>query len=323
MIKSILKDYPRLNFSVLPVPIYKLEKLSKHLSVNLYCMRDDLTGFAFGGNKSRKLDFLIADALKNKCDTLIGIGANQSNFCRITAAAGKVAKMDVHLVLTGNKPEKPTGNLLVDHLFGANIHYINSDDEGVINQYADELATKLTTNGKKVYKMPPGGSTPIGILGYVRAFSHIINFSRQKKIFFDSIIHASGTGGTQTGLVIGKNIVTGWVKNIRGICVSRNKESMCERVKNMCHETAKILDIQYNTEDIQLDDNYLGEGYGIKTKDAQDAIELFAQTEGILLDNVYTGKAAAALIDYARNKNYRNNKNILFIHTGGNIELFA
>jgi len=320
-IKKILEKFPKLNMSIVPTPILKLDKISNECETNIYCMRDDLTGFAFGGNKTRKLDYLIANALNQNKDTLIGIGANQSNFCRIVTAAGIINGMDVHLVLAGEKPGQPTGNLLIDHLFGAKIHHIDTDDDNVIINEANLLERKLIEQGKKVYNIPFGGSIPTGILGYVEAFDEILTFSRQTNTNFSTIIHASGSGGTQSGLVVGQAI-SGWPGKIIGMSVGKDEQLLSGIVFDLASETAKLLGVEVERELIKVDDSYVGEAYGAKTEQGEQAIKLFAQKEGILLDNVYTGKAVSGLLDYASRGLFKKSENILFIHTGGNIQLF-
>ena len=316
-----LKQFPRLNFSILPTPIHKLERLSEMLGSNLYCKRDDLTGFAMGGNKTRKLDFLIAEALEQGNDTIVGVGANQSNFCRMAAGCGVAAGFDVHLVLGGKKPDKDTGNLLLDKMFGAAIHHVDTKDWDAWEDSAMELKNQLEAQGKKVYYLPVGGSTPTGALGYVAAMAEIVEQSKNMGIEFQTLIHASSSAGTQTGLIVGK-AVSGWTGNITGIGVAKNKYKLEQEIKSLADQTARLLGVEYKPSDIFVDDSYLGEEYSARTKKGTEAIELFARKEGIILDHVYSGKAAAAMIDYARNGQFGRNENILFIHTGGNIEIF-
>jgi D-cysteine desulfhydrase len=321
MITNILKRYPKLNLSVTPTPIQKLGALSGKFKTNIYCMRDDLTGFAFGGNKTRKLDYLMADAKQKGKDTIIGIGANQSNFCRMATAAATVNGMETHLVLAGNEPETPTGNLLVDHLFGAIIHHTDTENVEVLTERAAELEKQLKTQGKRVYNMPSGGSTPIGILGYVSAFDEILEFQRKQGILFDAIFFASGSGGTQAGLVLGQQL-TNWKGKIIGINVGFAKEQMEYIVEGHVKSTANMIAKEIVPNEIIVDANFIGDAYGVKTNGGKEAIELFAKSEGILLDYVYTGKAAAGMIEYLRSGKINRSENILFIHTGGNIELF-
>lgn len=320
-IADLLNKFTKLNSSILPSPIYKLNKLSNYLSKNIYCLRDDLTGFALGGNKTRKLDYLIADAIQKKADTLIAIGANQSNFCRMAAGYGKQNGLEVHLVLAGEKPSKITGNLLLDYLFETNIYHIDTENYEYVYQKAKELELKLNKKGKNVYFLPMGGSTPIGILGYVKAFDEIMTYSEKQNISFSNIIFASGSGGTQAGLVIGKAL-SSWTGEIIGISAGKATDKLFNVVTNMCSETIKEFGLKVNTIDVKIDDAYLGVKYGARTKEATEAIKIFAQLEGLILDEVYTGKAAAGLIDYARKSKFNLIDNILFIHTGGFVQLF-
>ncbi len=321
MINTILEKIPQFNLSILPTPIHKLEKLSALYKKNIYCLRDDMTGFAFGGNKTRKLDFLLADAAKNGYDTLIGVGANQSNFCRLTAAAGKTQGFEVHLLLSGQKPEKPSANLLLNHLFGATVHHTEAFENEPVELESLELEKELVAKGKKVYRMPLGGSTPLGSLGYLKAFEEIINYSKTNNIQFDNIFLASGSGGTQAGLVLGK-IFTKWAGNIHGISVGRAADELKVVVAELVKGAANLINIESNPVSIEVNQDFMGGRYGAYTKKAEKAIQLFAEKEGILLDNVYTGKAAAGMISYLDSGKLYNSENILFIHTGGNIELF-
>lgn len=168
-----LTRFPRMNFSLLPTPLHRLERLSAGLGVNLWCKRDDLTGFAMGGNKTRKLDFLIAEAVAARQDTLIAVGANQSNFCRMAAGCGVAAGLQVHLVLGGRRPEAPTGNLRLDQLFGVTIHHIDSADWDTWEREAAVLERQLAGQGRRVCRLPVGGSTPEGALGYVAGLAEI------------------------------------------------------------------------------------------------------------------------------------------------------
>ncbi len=200
-----MKAINKLQYSILPTPLHKLENLSKRFKTNIYCKRDDLTGFAFGGNKTRKLDYLIYEAIQNGANTIIAVGAYQSNFCRIAAAYGAATGLEVRLVLGGVKPERATGNLLLDNLFGAQIHDVESYEWDDWEKEADILTKKLERSGKKVYKMPIGGSTSTGAAGYVDCMREIKEFSDKENIYFKYIFHATGSAGTQTGLVLGKS----------------------------------------------------------------------------------------------------------------------
>jgi 1-aminocyclopropane-1-carboxylate deaminase/D-cysteine desulfhydrase-like pyridoxal-dependent ACC family enzyme len=280
-----------------------------------------LTGFAFGGNKNRKLEFLIADAKTGQYNTLLALGANQSNFCRMAAAAGMTNGFETHLVLGGKKPLKATGNLLLDKLFGAIIHHVDSTDWDVWEHEGKELLQRLQQMGRKVYWLPVGGSTPVGAIGYVHAFLEIMNDASQNGLEFASIIHASSSGGTQAGLLIGKEL-SGWPGRIIGMGVAKNGAILANQVARLAQSIAEQVGITFAGDGVFVEDHYVGAGYAARTKECDAAIELFAREEGIVLDRVYTGKAAAGLIDYADKGLFPKDSPVLFLHTGGNIELF-
>lgn len=320
-IQEKLKPFPRLHNSLLPTPVHRLNSLSDEYGVNVYCKRDDLTGFGFGGNKTRKLDFLLAEARELECDTLIAIGANQSNFCRIAAAYGVACAMEVHLVLGGNKPANPTGNLRLDHLLGVTCHHVDSTDWDIWAEEAERLETELTSQGKKVYRLPVGGSTPRGALGYVDAFAEIMVDQSRLGVEFDAIMHASSSAGTQAGLAVGRTIA-GWHGSVIGISVAKPQAELEKDILDLAQRTSAKLDGSMDPASIIVDDSYVGEGYAMRTPGCKEAVAMFARRLGIFLDYVYTGKAAAGLIDHLRKGRFDEGANVLFIHTGGNIELF-
>jgi len=320
-IQDRLRAFPRQRRSLLPTPVQRLDFLADEYGVEIYCKRDDLTGFGFGGNKTRKLDFLIADALGGGCDTLIAIGANQSNFCRMAAAYGVASGMEVHLVLGGREPENPTGNLRVDHLLGVTCHHIDSTDWDRWAEEAERLESDLTAQGKKVYRMPVGGSTACGALGYVDAFAEILADQERLGLEFEAIIHASSSAGTQAGLVVGQAL-TGWPGKIIGISVAKPQAVQQQDVLDLAYATAGELGTRVEPSGVVVDDGYLGSGYAARTPGCEEAVALFARRAGIFLDYVYSGKAAAALIDYLRESRFERGAPVLLIHTGGNIELF-
>ncbi len=320
-INKRLEPFPRLNNSLVPTPLQKLDSLSDEYGIDVFCKRDDLTGFGFGGNKTRKLDFLLADALGKGCDALIAIGANQSNFCRVAAAYGVAAGMEVHLVLGGRKPEIATGNLRIDHLLGVLCHHLDSPDWDIWADKAEKLEKELASEGRKVYRMPVGGSTPRGALGYVDAFDEILAEQARQGVEFDAIIHASSSAGTQAGLIVGQAI-SGWSGRIIGISVAKPRAELEADVLDLARKTAAEMDAEVDPASVVVDDSYIGEAYAARTAGCTEAVELFARRFGIFLDYVYTGKAAAALIDYLRKGRFDKGTKVLLIHTGGNIELF-
>jgi len=315
-VNKIFEKYSGVNISILPTPLHRLENISKLFNANVYCKRDDMTGFAFGGNKTRKLEFLIADAKKKKANVLIGIGGVQSNFCRIASAAGSAYGLDVHLVLGGSKkPMKVTGNLLLDKLFGAKTHFVESENWADWEEYANDLCKNLTKKGKRVYWMPIGGSSVIGVLGYIKAFNEIMLDCKRMNLKFDYILHSTSSGGTQSGLVVGAKL-NNWEGKIIGIGVSANESLMKKDVVRLSCETGKLFKVDINEDDVIVDDNYIGKKYGTVTKAGIEAMDLFAKREGILLDYVYSAKAASGLLDYLRKEYFKKDENILFIHTG-------
>jgi L-cysteate sulfo-lyase len=322
LINDKLTGIEKKSHAVLPTPIHEVPELSELSDCRIFVKRDDLTAFGFGGNKARKLDYLIPEAINAKCDTLVTMGGNQSNFCRMVAAYGSVHGMDVHLVLGGAEPDKPTGNLKLSQMLGAECHYVGNSDWDKWEVRTKEVEEELRKKGCKVYQMPVGGSTPTGALGYVAAMSEIMDDEKRLGVHFDSIVFASGSAGTQAGLVVGKSIAN-WPGQVLGFCVAKKSDELEEAVFNLAQETADNLGISIDRRDVCVDDSYFGEGYAQNTKECEAAVRFFASKCGIFLDHVYTGKAAAGLLDYLKNGRFKSGSNILFIHTGGNIALFA
>lgn len=307
--------------TIAPTPIQFLESIKRDFGYNVFCKRDDLTGFAFGGNKTRKLDFLIYDAVEKGADTLIGMGAVQSNFCRLTAAMGKKSELDVELVLGGKKPSKPTANYLLDILFGANLHFVESEDWDKWETKARKLEIDLKKKGRKPYFMPIGGSSPVGALGYVEAFYEIYDDQKYLDVEFDIIIHATASAGTQSGLLVGAEAKS-WKGKIIGIGVAKSSKQISKEVFELANRTAEPMKIKIDRKKIIVNNDYMGKKYAALTKECVNAVEYFARNEGIMLDYVYSGKAAAGLLDMLRKRKFKKSDNILFIHTGGNVGLF-
>ena len=317
-----LAGIARQRCAVLPTPVHELPALSRLTGCRVFCKRDDLTGFGFGGNKARKLDFLIAEALHARCDTLVAVGANQSNFCRMVAAYGSTHALDVQLVLGGAKPDVPTGNLRLDHLLGATCHHVASADWAAWEAAAAAVAAGLQRQGRTVYRMPIGGSTVVGSLGYVAALSEILADEQRLGLHFDAIVFSSSSAGTQAGLVVGKALAN-WPGQVLGFSVAKPQAQQRQDVLALARQTAERLGTAIDPNSICVDDAYLGAGYAQRTPAGDAAVEFFARQCGIFLDYVYTGKAAAGLLDYLRTGRFAPGRTILFLHTGGNIELFA
>ncbi|MBN2358982.1 MAG: D-cysteine desulfhydrase family protein [Deltaproteobacteria bacterium] len=313
---------PRVQLADLPTPLTRLSRLSHQFGRHLYCKRDDLTGFAFGGNKARKLEFLVANARQACVDTLVAIGGMQSNFCRMAAAAAARAGLDCFLVLGGSRPRTPTGNIVLDQILGAHLNYCESEDWQDWEAAAEQLTARLRRRGRNVFSMPIGGSTPIGAIGYAVGMAEILRDARRLGVAIDHIVHASSSGGTQAGLLVGKAL-TGWPGEIHGISVAGNKVELANRVYRVAAGAAQLVGAEISPHDVHVDDAFVGAGYGKPTEAGLVAIETFARQEGIFLDRVYTGKAGAALLSYLDVERFGPDEVVLFLHTGGAVELFA
>lgn len=315
----ILEVPPRLRLAQLPTPIHRLPRLSERLGCRIYCKRDDLTGFGFGGNKVRKLEYLLSEARQRGCDSLVTCGSNQSNWCRMASVAGAVLGMDAHLVLGGPVPRADTGNLRLARLAGARISHIDTADDEVLEAACSELERSLAARGRWPFRMIMGGSTGLGALGYVEALTEVAAWERQTGVRFSRIVHATGSAGTQAGLIAG-SLLRGWPGEIIGMAVSRCREMQEQKVRAILSQM--LPEEALEPAAIIVDDAFMGGGYRHETPACAEAIEIFARTEGIYLDEVYTGKAAAGLIEYGRRGLFRGEENVLFIHTGGAAQLF-
>jgi L-cysteate sulfo-lyase len=315
------KSFPNLKLSLLPTRIHKLHNLSSLLGINLYMKRDDLSGFGFGGNKTRKLDYLVADAIQNRCDALLAIGAIQSNFCRIVSAYGAYCGLKVFLLLGGGEPKQARANLFLDGLLGAEMKYIDNKDWNAWLHSAKEYCGILKKRGHKVYMLPVGGSTPVGAMGYVDAVGEIMKQEKEMELGFDTLVHAGGSGGTQAGLLCGK-IKYQWNAQVLCIGIAGAHKSIRDNVSSIAGGCSALLGQDFDQGIIHINMNYMGAEYGAKTRACNEAVSLFAQKEGVFLDEVYTGKAASAIIDLAGKGYWRENQNVLFLHSGGNIQLF-
>jgi len=312
-------DIPRLHFAHLPTPIESLVRLSKFLGEpRLLVKRDDQTGLAFGGNKTRKLEFLIAEARERGAKTLISGGALQSNHCRQTAAAAARFGFKCILVLTGDKAQKASGNLLLDQLFGAEIVYVaDRKDRDRILQETFDRATKERSNP---YLVPYGGSNATGALGYAFAMKEFMDQNANA----DWIVFATSSGGTHAGLLLGQRMF-GFQGRILGISVDESEEWLKQEVSKLASATSEKAGerIEFTPSDVLVNANYCNPGYGVVTEREREAIRLFARYEGLLLDPVYTGRAAAGMIDLIHKGFFKNSETVMFLHTGGQPALFA
>ena len=320
-----VNNLSRFKLAEYPTPIHFLKTLTTAFDgPDIYMKRDDLISLGMGGNKVRKLEFLIGEALEHRKDTLVTAGGIQSNHCRLTAASAARAGLDCHLVLNGAPPDTPNGNLLLDHLFGAHIHYCDRKDrDSKLYQVADELAE----NGKKPYVIPVGGSNSTGSVGYVDAMFELEIQLKEMNLTPDAIVFASSSGGTQAGLTLGAGI-TGFKGQVLGISIDQVKTgtaSFLPVLTRIVNETAKRIDsdIAMTESDFSLDCHYLGAGYAVPGDLEFDAIRDLARYEGILLGPVYTARAMGALLDMIQKNVFKKDQSVLFWHTGGTPELFA
>ena len=322
-----LSEFPMVKLCHRPTALEPLKRLSKILGgPEIWIKRDDCTGLSTGGNKTRKLEYLVGDALKNDADTLVTQGAVQSNHARQTAAAAAKLGLKCHILLERRIPDKldeyeRTGNVFLDKIHGATVEFRESGID--MNAEGEAISKQLSENGAKPYFIPGGGSNAVGALGYVSCALELISQFNANSIKFDCLIHATGSTGTQAGLVSGLSALSSELP-VLGISVRQNRERQIDAVWNLVKKTVeklKNIDIQRNK--ILVDDHYVGKGYAIPTDGTLEAIDLLAKTEGILLDPVYSGKAMAGLIDMVRKGDFKNNEKILFLHTGGSAALFA
>ena len=302
-----------------PTPLERLDNLSKkYPGYNLFIKRDDNTGLASGGNKTRKLQYFIYDVLEKGCDTVITAGAQQSNHCRQTAAACAKAGLECHLLLGGNQPNNYDGNLLLSHLLGANIHFTGDNRKG---EDLELLKNKLNKEGKKVYDIPYGGSNLLGAFGFVDAVKELKKQLTDINLKIDYIFFASSSGGTQAGLKLGVDLY-GLDLKLMPISIDKlgyGDMTLDEAVLELLDKGRKFLGLkkQYSIEDAMLIRGYDSEGYGLVTAHERKAINTLAESEGILLDPVYSGRAFYGVLDHIENRKLRPDSNILFWHTGG------
>ena len=310
---------PRLHFAHLPTPIEPLPRLSEALGgPSLLIKRDDLTGLAFGGNKTRKLEFLVAEARDQGAHTLISGGALQSNHCRQTAAAAARFGFKCVLVLTGEEPKQPSANLLLDELFGAKITYVadRRDRDRILQETFDQAAEE----GMKPYLVPYGGSNATGALGYSFAMKELV----EQNVHTDWIVFATSSGGTHAGLLLGQRVFR-YNGKVLGISVDESEEWLKQNVSELASLASEKLGkrIEFTPDEVLANANYCSAGYGVLTQQEREAIRLFATCEGLLLDPVYTGRAAAGMVDLIRKGFFKRDETVLFLHTGGQPALFA
>lgn len=319
-----LTSLSRLSLATLPTPLQLARRLSDALGPQIWFKRDDLTGFGGGGNKVRVLEFLAAEALQHGADTLITGGGAQSNHVRTTMAVAAHLDLDGVAVFHGTAPEEEQGNLLLDRLLGAEIIFTGDPDRTRLDEHIEAEAGRLRRAERQPYVIGRGGASPLGGVGYVAASLELLSQLMEHEVEPDYLFCATGSCCMQAGLLVGAK----WLRlpyRLCGITVSRPREECLTRIEELARETAELLglDLRITSDDIHVCDQHMGPGYGIPTPACLEAIERVAQTEGIFLDPVYTGKAMAGVIDLIQTGRIRADETVVFVHSGGSPALFA
>ena len=323
-----LARFPRLHFAHLPTPLEFLPRLTKELGgPEIWIKRDDCTGMSSGGNKTRKLEFLMAEAEAMGADIVMTQGATQSNHARQTAAFAARLGMACHILLedrTGYADHNynENGNVLLDHLHGATTAKYPGGHDMVAEM--EKAAEAERAKGKVVYVIPGGGSNPVGALGYVNCALELVNQANERGLKIDHLVHATGSSGTQAGLVAGLKALNAGIP-LLGFGTRAPQPKQEQMVYDLAEKTVDLLGAPgiVAREDVRADTSYVGEGYGLPREDTLEAIRMFAELEGILLDPVYSGKGAAGLIDYCRSGKFAKGERVVFLHTGGSVGLFG
>lgn len=323
-----LARFPRLRVAHLPTPLEPLENLSRELAgPDIWIKRDDCTGLATGGNKTRKLEFLMAEAKAQDADLVITQGATQSNHVRQTAAFAAKLGTSCHILLEDRTHSKDNnynnnGNVLLDYLHGASVEKRPGGSD--MNAEMEAVAETFRAEGRKVYIIPGGGSNPVGALGYVNCALELVNQANDMGLRIDHLVHATGSSGTQAGLITGLTAMNANIP-LLGVGVRAPKAQQEQMVYELAVKTADKIGYRgvFSREDVVANCDYVGEGYGIPAPSTVSAIEMFARLEGILLDPVYSGKGAAGLIDLCRKGYFKKGEQVVFLHTGGSVALFG
>jgi L-cysteate sulfo-lyase len=323
-----LARFPRIRFAHLPTPLEHLPNLTRALNgPEIWIKRDDCTGMSTGGNKTRKLEYLMAEARDQGADIVLTQGATQSNHTRQTAACAAKMGVGCHILLedrTGKKDHDYTenGNVFLDFLHGASVEGRPSNPD--MNGELAKVGERMKAEGRKPYLIPGGGSNPVGALGYVNAAMELVGQANDIGLRIDQVVQATGSAGTQAGLIAGLAGIRSGVP-LLGICVRALRDKQEENVFKLACATAELCAAPgaVRREDIVANSDYVGTGYGFPTPEAIDTIRMLARLEGILLDPVYTGKAMAGLIDLIRKGAFKKGQNVVFVHTGGSVGLFG
>ncbi|HAT22761.1 MAG TPA: 1-aminocyclopropane-1-carboxylate deaminase [Dehalococcoidia bacterium] len=316
---------PRLELAKLPTPLDRVENLGKSLgNLDLWFKRDDLTGFGLGGNKVRSLEYLAADAMKVNSNILITGGSSGSNHVRTTMAVAAHLGLKGVAVLSGTRPSKANGNLLLNQLLDAKLVFTGNPDRSYIDNYIEDEAERLRGKGESPYMIRRGGVSSLGCIGYVSAAVEICSQLQSLNLNPDILLCATGCGVTQAGLLVGFKLM-GLNCRLYGITVSRTRDECIAYIQQLINETEDVLglDSRVKNDEIFVFDEYIGEGYSVPTSEGIDAIRLVAQTEGIFLDPIYTGKAMAGLTDLVKKDLIGSDNTVIFLHTGGSPSIFS
>lgn len=324
----MLTSFPRVPLAHLPTPLELLPNLTKHLGgPEIWVKRDDCTGLATGGNKTRKLEFSMGEALEHEADTIITVGAVQSNHVRQTAAAAcklgmKCEVLLEHRVADPSELYRSSGNVLLDRIFGANLREYDKGTD--FDAAMEDVADEVRANGGRPYIIPGGASNPVGALGYVGCGEELLQQFAERNLKVDHIVTATGSAGTHGGLIVGLR-GSGSDLPVLGIGVNAPQDVQEARVFDLACATADLVGKPgcVSREDIVADCNYIGPGYGEPTEGMNEAVMMLARQEGLLFDPVYSGKALAGMIDYVRQGRFTRDDTIVFLHTGGAAGLFA
>ncbi len=312
----LISQLSRKRLASLPTPLHPLPRFAEALGAeNIWIKRDDLTALGLGGNKARKLEFLVGDALQKDCDVLITTGGVQSNHARMTAAAAAVVGLDCVLVLTGEEPPLPSGNLLLDTLFGAQVIFCPEEEAP---ERMESVARDRRERGSRPYIVPLGGSVPVGCVGYVLGGFELMGQTVDADLDFGHIVMASGSAGTAAGLALALARMEAPV-TLHTVSVSRCADQLRDMTRELIVDTSRLLgwDPGRATEIFRVHDGYVGGGYTVPTDEGVEAIKLLADTEAIVTDPTYTGKALAALVDLLRRGEIPRDEGVVFLHTGG------
>jgi 1-aminocyclopropane-1-carboxylate deaminase/D-cysteine desulfhydrase-like pyridoxal-dependent ACC family enzyme len=321
---------PRVRLATLPTHLERGPVLAGQSG--MWVKRDDLTGLGMGGNKARKLEFLCGAAVAAGADCIITVGAGQSNHCRMTAAAGAVLGLEVHLVLAGDRPKVLEGNQLLSERFGAHQHFTGAgpSEWGLLEIAREDLTEELSAQGLKPYSIPIGGSTAVGALGYIVAYQEIVEQAQALKISPKTIVFTSSSGGTHAGLVAGRAYLralgtTDVLPNLLAIGVAKGVVAGFPSVKELAQEALTIAGLpgEVVDEDVEVDARWLGDDYAIATAASRDAITWAAHNGAWVLDDVYTAKGMAGLLGNANQGRWGSGDDVIFIHTGGSPEVFV